>query len=59
MITMWYFGVDVPRLWIRYGKAYPGTINVHSMSMLIIGLLTLMEVVAGIVLYLKEANHIL
>ena len=54
MFAMWGVGVDIPRLLVRYGKAYPFTINIHSMSMLMIGLLTLMYVIAEISLYLTE-----
>ena len=43
---MWGIGVDIPRLVVRYGKAYPLSINIHSISMLIIGLLTTMYVIA-------------
>ena len=54
MFSMWGLGVDIPRLIVRYGKAYPLSINIHSISMLIIGLLTIMYVIAEIVMYLKQ-----
>ena len=46
IFSMWGIGVDIPRLLIRYGKAYPLVINMHSISMLIIGLFTIMYVIA-------------
>ena len=54
MFSMWGIGVDIPRLVVRYGKAYPLSINIHSISMLIIGLLTTMYVIAEIVMYTKQ-----
>ena len=54
MFSMWSIGVDIPRLIVRYGKAYPLSINIHSISMLIIGLLTSMYVVAQIVMYNQQ-----
>ena len=51
MFSMWGIGVDIPRLVIRYGKAYPLSINIHSISMLMIGLFTIMYVIAEIVMY--------
>ena len=54
MFAMWGLGVDIPRLLVRYGKSYPQVINIHSISMLIIGLLTLMYVIAQIAMYLAE-----
>lgn len=54
MFSMWSIGVDIPRLIVRYGKAYPLSINIHSISMLMIGLLTTMYVVAQIVIYNQQ-----
>lgn len=54
MFSMWGLGVDLPRLIIRYGKAYPSSINIHSISMLIIGLFTIMYVAAEIVIFTKQ-----
>ena len=54
MFVIWGVGVDIPRLLVRYGKAYPLVINIHSILMLILGLLTVMYVVAEIVMY---QNH--
>jgi len=46
MFSMWGIGVDLPRLLVRYAKSYPMVINIHSISMLIIGLLTFLYVIA-------------
>jgi hypothetical protein len=54
MFSMWSVGVDIPRLIVRYGKAYPLSINIHSISMLIIGLLTSMYVIAQIAMYNQQ-----
>lgn len=54
MFSMWGLGVDIPRLLVRYGKAYPFSINNHSISMLIIGLITLMYVIAEIVIFTQQ-----
>ena len=54
MFSMWGIGVDIPRMIVRYGKAYPLSINIHSISMMMIGLLTLMYVIAEIVMYMKQ-----
>jgi len=51
MFSIWSIGVDIPRLIVRYGKAYPLSINIHSISMLMIGLLTTMYVIAEIAMY--------
>ena len=48
---MWGIGVDIPRLAMRYFKAYPFSINFHSISMVMIGLFTLMYVIAEIAMY--------
>jgi hypothetical protein len=54
MFSMWGLGVDIPRLFVRYGKAYPLSINIHSISMLIIGLFTIMYVIAEIVMFTRQ-----
>ena len=54
MFSMWGLGVSIPRSIVRYGKAYPLSINIHSISMLMIGLLTIMYVIAEIVMYGKQ-----
>lgn len=46
MFSMWGIGVDIPRLLVRYARSYPMVINIHSISMMIIGLMTLMYVIA-------------
>lgn len=46
MFAMWGIGVDIPRLIVRYGKAYPLAINMHSILMVLIGLLTEMYIIA-------------
>ena len=51
MFAMWGIGVDIPRLLARYARSYPMVINIHSISMLIIGLMTLMYVTAVTVTY--------
>jgi hypothetical protein len=45
MFAMWGLGCDIPRLIMRYGKAYPQAMNIHAISMLIIGLMTIMYTV--------------
>ena len=54
MFSMWGIGVDVPRLILRYGKAYPLSINIHSISMVMIGLFTIMYVISQIALYTAQ-----
>jgi hypothetical protein len=54
MFSMWGIGVDLPRLVVRYGKAYPLSINIHSISMLMIGLFTIMYVIAQISMYTQH-----
>jgi len=54
MFSMWGIGVDVPRLIVRYGKAYPLSINIHSISMVMIGLFTIMYVISEIALYTAQ-----
>jgi hypothetical protein len=51
IFSIWGIGIDIPRLLIRYGKAYPLVINIHSMLMLMLGLLTVMYVGGEIVVY--------
>jgi phosphoglycerol transferase MdoB-like AlkP superfamily enzyme len=46
MFAMWGLGVDLPRLLVRYAKSYPMVINIHCISMLMIGLLTFLYVIA-------------
>lgn len=53
LFAIWGVGVDIPRLLVRYGKAYPPVINMHSISMLMVGLITIMYVVAEVVMYQK------
>jgi uncharacterized membrane protein len=54
MFSMWGIGIDIPRLVVRYGKAYPLSINIHSISMLMIGLFTIMYVIAEIVIFTQQ-----
>lgn len=54
MFSMWGIGIDIPRLVVRYGKAYPLSINIHSISMLMIGMFTLMYVIAEIVIFTQQ-----
>lgn len=53
MFSMWGIGVDLPRLLVRYAKSYPMVINIHSISMMIIGLMTLLYVIAKTIVYYK------
>lgn len=46
---MWAIGVELPRLLVRYGKSYSQVIDIHSISMSIIGLLTIMYVLAYVI----------
>ena len=46
IFAAWGFGVDFPRLLVRYARSYPSVMNIHGISMLIIGLLTIMYVIA-------------
>ena len=48
---MWGLAIDIPRLVVRYGKAYPLAINIHSILMVMIGLLTEMYLIAEISMY--------
>ncbi len=56
MFAMWGVGVDIPRLVMRYGKAYPASMNIHAISMLLIGLMTIMYVIARIILQFSRSN---
>jgi hypothetical protein len=51
MFSLWGIGVDLPRLLVRYAKSYPMVINIHSISMLIIGLMTLLYVTAKTIIF--------
>ena len=55
MFAMWGIGVDIPRLLVRYARSYPMVINIHSISMLIIGLMTLMYVTALTVTFYTQS----
>jgi hypothetical protein len=44
MFAIWGIGVDLPRILVRYGKAYSQVIDIHSISMVIVGLLTILYV---------------
>ena len=46
MFAMWGIAIDIPRLIVRYGKAYPLSINIHSILMVMIGILTEMYIIA-------------
>ncbi len=54
MFALWGFGVELPRIVLRYGKAYPQSMNIHSISMLIISLMTIMYVIARSVSYYSQ-----
>ena len=56
MFSMWGIGVDFPRLLARYARSYPMVINIHSISMMIIGLMTLMYVTARTVTLYTQTN---
>lgn len=45
MFALWGVGVDFARLLVRYGKSYSQVIDIHSISMVIVGLLTVMYVI--------------
>jgi hypothetical protein len=46
MFAIWGIGVEFPRLLLRYGKSYSQVIDIHSISMVIMGLLTILYVMA-------------
>lgn len=54
MFSMWGIGVDFPRLLARYARSYPMVINIHSISMMIIGLMTIMYVIARTVTFYTQ-----
>mgnify|MGYP006872432382 CR=1 FL=1 len=54
MFSMWGIGVDIPRLLVRYARSYPMTINIHNISMMIIGLMTFMYVITRTVVYYTQ-----
>lgn len=54
MFSMWGLGVDIPRLLVRYARSYPNVTNFHSISMTIIGLLTIMYVIAMTSVFYSE-----
>lgn len=54
MFSMWGLGVDLPRLLARYARSYPMVINIHSISMMIIGLMTLLYVTALTVVFYTQ-----
>ncbi len=54
MFSMWGIGVDFPRLLARYARSYPMVINIHSISMMIIGLMTLMYVIARTITFYDQ-----
>jgi hypothetical protein len=55
MFAMWGIGVDIPRLIARYGKAYSQVIDIHSISMVIIGLLTILYVFAYTIIFYNRS----
>ena len=58
MFAMWGVGVDFSRLLIRYGKSYSQVINIHSISMLIISLLTIIYVFSRTITYYTQSTII-
>jgi hypothetical protein len=54
MFSMWGIGVDFPRLLVRYARSYPMVTNIHSISMMIIGLMTIMYVTAKTVTFYSQ-----
>ena len=57
MFAMWGIGVEIPRLFIRYGKSYSQVIDIHSISMVIIGLLTILYVLAYTIMFYMQPNQ--
>lgn len=51
MFSIWGIGIDIPRLLVRYAKSYPTVITVHTISMTICSLLTIMYVITRSALY--------
>lgn len=58
MFALWGLGADFPRLLVRYARSYPMVINIHSISMMIIGLMTLLYVTASTVIFYTQ-NYVL
>ncbi len=54
MFAMWGLGVDFPRLLVRYAKSYPMVINIHNISMMIIGLMTILYVTARTIVFYTQ-----
>ncbi len=54
----WGIGVDFPRLLARYARSYPMVLNIHSISMMIIGLITLLYVIAITITFYTQ-NYVL
>lgn len=57
MFAMWGLGVDIPRLLVRYARSYPMVINMHNISMMIIGLMTFLYVIARTVVFYTQNWH--
>ena len=56
MFAIWGVGIEIPRLLLRYAKSYPTVVNIHSMSMTICSLLTIMYVIARTATYYPHAE---
>lgn len=56
MFAMWGIGVEFPRLLVRYGKSYSQVVDIHSISMVIIGLLTILYVLAYTITFYMQAD---
>jgi hypothetical protein len=54
MFAIWGVGVDLPRLLVRYGKAYSQVIDIHSISMVIAGLLTILYAFTYTIIYFQN-----
>ena len=54
MFAIWGIGVDLPRLLVRYGKAYSQVIDIHSISMVIAGLLTILYAFTYTIIYFQN-----
>jgi hypothetical protein len=54
MFSMWGIGVDIPRLLVRYAKSYPMVLNIHNISMMIIGLMTFLYVITKTSLFYSQ-----
>ena len=55
MFAIWGIGVDLPRLLVRYGKSYSQVIDIHSISMVIMGLLTILYVLTNTITFYSKA----